>query len=530
MKESGINYFFSGLGLNSGTFGVLYTFEDGAGVKLSSVPVANPIYSGTVVNGGSFWTKPGSGFFTGGYVNVNNAVGLYSPAFTHLFSYERVGTSDMTLLSSLTGQTGYQIGITPTNKPYFKSMTNGDPVVAASYNNYSSKNLIAVAYVTNHLSISYYNWNAKTFETESFDYVFGAAESDTWTLGRDYTGYMDYYAYFSDYLSTNALNELASGLYNIPTGYGLPVETVCTNTVTGYATIVFSITGVTGYSIIPTGFADGVGEFTGVFPQSNVQTAITGILSSGYYQSGISGLQCINYTGSPIPLYNVLNGYAGSFGMEKVTLLNYIRTGDVVKYSNSLVPFDDRYNKTTVFMYSGFNTVIPYSTGVLGLDYNGLAILATQDWFGTGKYLYVSGADFSDHIWFDTVTGGRQIVTGAPYTLTYTGQEVYLNGLNLISGLDFTYNGTTLTLTGANTGVSGTVWTYPVIRAFTTGNFSLITGIDFSRNTSFVYVNGLRQMNRLDFIEGSLYDRLTVNLFNENGNVEVYDNNGEFWE
>lgn len=530
MKESGINYFFSGLGLSSSSLAVLYTFEEGAGTIVDSLAVANPLFSGIVANSAHFWDKPGSGFFSGASVAITNASGLSSSAFTHIFSYQKAGGDEMTLLSSLTSQSGYSIGITATNKPYFKTMVNGDPAVAASYNNYSSKNLIAVGYITNHLSISYYNYNAQAFETENFDYAFGAPDSDTWQLGAGFTGFMDYYLYFPEYLSTNTLNSLASGFYNVPTGQIVPVQTICTNTITGYSTITFAVTGITGYNVLPIGFADGVGEFTGVFPSDNVQMPLTGILSTGYYQSGMTGLLCVSYTGTAITAFNVLSGYAAGFGMEKTLLLNFIQAHDIVKYSNSLQPFDDNYNQSTIPMYSGFNAGATYHTGSLDVFFNGIATLASQDWSATGLYLYVSGAKTSDFIFFDLATGIRQSVSGAPYPFVYYGQELFLNGLNILSGFDFTYNGSAINLTNANSGVSGILFDFPVVRNAVTGNFNLFTGSIFSRNTSFVYVNGLRQQNRQDYVEGALVDKLVSNSFNENGNVEVYDNNGDFWE
>ena len=84
-----------------------------------------------------------------------------------------------------------------TNKIYFETL-NDEPIIATSYNNIGTKNLISISYTTNHVVFGYYNFNSQLFETESFSYNFGnVISNNNIILGKSYTGYMDYYLYFN---------------------------------------------------------------------------------------------------------------------------------------------------------------------------------------------------------------------------------------------------------------------------------------------------------------------------------------------
>lgn len=57
-------------------------------------------------------------------------------------------------------------------------------------------------------------------------------------------------------------------------------------------------------------------------------------------------------------------------------------------------------------------------------------------------YLSVSGAQITDTMFFDVFSGAKTVLYSQPYVVAYTGQDVYLNGLNLITGRDFVMSGT----------------------------------------------------------------------------------------
>ena len=131
MKESGINYFYSNLGMDTGAFAVYYTFEDNAGTNVASVSGGQSGYSGTLNSAAGFWTSPGSGHFSGTTLTINNASGLDSPGWTKVFSYEKTSVEPCILFDSLSGSSGCRIGVNKANKPYFQTY-NTEPVVATS--------------------------------------------------------------------------------------------------------------------------------------------------------------------------------------------------------------------------------------------------------------------------------------------------------------------------------------------------------------------------------------------------------------
>lgn len=528
MKESGINYFVNNLGpaFDTGDFRIFYTFEDGAGTQVSSIPSGQSQFSGVISSVGDFWSSPGSGFFSGNSVAVSNASGLYSAFFTHLFSFRKAFPAGAILLSNLNGHSGYSIGLTDSNKLYFES-NNDTPIVTSSTINLSSQNLVAVTYGYNSLMFGYYDFNSQSFQTENFNYPIGTLRSDNWTLGPQFTGYIDYYLYFSTIYGPQFLNQIASGFYNVPTGTTVTIETVCSQTTTGFINVPFYVTGVTGYTVVNTG-PTGAGFFTGAFSTGTTTVALTGIISSGLQPSGLTGLLCANYTGAISTAFQTNSGYASGFGMEKVLSLRYVSTTDVLKVSHTQL-FNAWFNKVPVTLVSGYQLdSSDYSTGQLNIFYNGLLQNST-DFTLSGEYLFVSGASVPDIIIFDSHSGNR-ITTTSGGVISYTGQEIYYNGLNLVSGLDFTVQAGLLYLTGINTGFTGIITASPIGLSYSTGNSPFFTFGPFARDTTNLYFNGLRQQNSVDYVEGAIHDYLSGNSFNENGNTMIYDNNGNYWE
>lgn len=529
MKESGINYFFSQLGLDTGSFGVFYTFEEGIGTKINSVSGGQSQYSGILSNATNFWVKDGSGFFSGNTIDVANSSGLYSDSWTKVFVYEKVNTDELVLFNSLNGLTGCKIGITPTNKPYFETF-NIEPILATSSNNLSSKNVISFSYMTNYLNIGYYNFNSKELEYESFNYPFQLNQSDIWKIGGG-TGYIDYFIYFNQYYGPDVLSQLFSGFFARPTGIGYETETVYVTGLSGYQDVFVGETGITGYIITPNG-DEGRDFYTGAFPTSYSQIALTGYLSSGLYSSGVFNITTATITGESFGLLEILTGYVSSFGMEKLQIFPTIDGGDVVKLSVDRSLFNNIYNKNGLRSFSAYQLQRFYESGELNLFYNGLAQWRTG-WSTSGDYLYINGSEASDLAHFDVKSGDFRLfdVTGSltTFNLTYSGQQIYLNGLNLISGYDFTVSGS-FSLLNRNTGFNGYLFEYPIVLPSETGNFNLKITTPFSRNTSNLYINGLRQKNKNDYLEGAFVDLLSGNFYNYSGIENIYDNNDNYWE
>lgn len=530
MKESGINWVYNTLGISTGSFAVFYTFEDGAGANVVSASGGQTGYSGTLSSSASFWGSPGSGFFSGTTLVTNNAANGHSESWTKIITYQKVNTDDCVLFDSMGAGSGYRIGLTDANKMFFESF-NGEPIIAASSNNLSSKNAISVSYLTNLVTFGYYDFNAQALESESFTLPFQVVRSDMWRLGGAFTGYMDYYIHLTEYQSPDVIGQLMSGLYARPTGYGSTIQTICSTGITGYQNVFVGETGVTGYITTPLG-DEGRDFYTGAFPLSHSTVALTGYLSTGIYASGLTGYACIPITGAPGPLLEYQTGYAASFGMQKVQLFSYLATTDVVKSSWDFTPFNSIYNKVGQRSYSGYLMAADYPTGLLNLYENGVA-QAGSGWAVTGTYLIISGTTDSDSATFDLKSGNKasfQVTGQTGFAFVYSGQEIYLNGVNLVSGYDFVLIAGTLNLTNRATGINGDIFEYPIVLTPRTGNSTLITGGPFWRNTSNEYINGIRQVNYSRYIEGGTFDLLSGNLFNPADTFMIYGDTDLYWE
>lgn len=531
MKESGLNYFFDQLNLNTGSWKVLYTFEEGAGIQLNSLSGAQSRYSGILSSSDVFWGSPGSGYFSGNYAKVDHASELASTTWTQIYSFEKVNLSPAILFTSQLGSSGFSVGLTASNKVYLESF-NQEPQVAASSNNYSSKNVVALTYQTNFLTISLFNFNSQTLEAETFSYPFQLAQSDDWRLGAGFTGYMDYFIHLTDAYSPSVIGQWLSGLYARPTGIGFNTQTICSTGITGYQAIVVMTTGVTGYGITPLG-DEGQGFYTGAFPTNAVYGALTGIISSGLYYSGIAGTVCNVITGSQYDLLQYLTGYASSFNMQKVQLFDYVENSDIIKVETSRTPFYDIFNKAGLRQYSGYLIDPSYTTGQIDLFYNGVA-QGTTGWSISGSYLYIIGSANSDWATFDLKVGNKTsfFVTGGftGFAFNYSGQDIFLNGVNLISGRDFVVTAGTLNLFGPATGFDGIIFEYPIVLAYVTGSRAVFTGAPFQRGTSNIYFNGIRQIFDSQYVEGATFDLLSGNQFNPAQTDLVYDNTDLYWE
>ncbi len=218
--------------------------------------------------------------------------------------------------------------------------------------------------------------------------------------------------------------------------------------------------------------------------------------------------------------------------MEKVQLFTAIPTSGIVKSSWSLRPFDDSYNRAAQRSYSGYLMASDYPTGLINLFYNGVA-QAGSGWSVTGTYLIVSGTTDSDSATYDLKSGSKasyQVTGQSGFSFVYSGQEIYLNGINLVSGYDYVLTAGTLNLLPRNSGIVGDLFEYPIVLAPRTGAATLVTGGLFWRNTSNEYLNGVRQVNYSLYIEGAIFDLLSGNAFYPELAQPIYTNTDLYWE
>jgi hypothetical protein len=214
--------------------------------------------------------------------------------------------------------------------------------------------------------------------------------------------------------------------------------------------------------------------------------------------------------------------------MTKMQLFSYIESSEFVKTAYDRTPFNDIYNKVLPRSYSGYQA--DYPTGLINLYLNGIT-QGTSGWAPTGEYIIVSGATNSDAAFADLKSGDKASVTitGSGFLMSYTGQELYINGVNLASGDQFWAINGNILLRQSATGVTGDLSQIPIVLVPTTGVYTVVNTVPFQRNTSAVYYNGVRQQIRSLYTEGANIDLLSGNSFNPGECVSLYENSDLYW-
>ncbi len=530
MKQTGINYFYNQIAGTTDAMQVFYTFDDNAGSIIHNNTSGISGYSGILSSVGNFWSIPNTGNCTGQNIRITDASGLFSNNWTKTFVTKKVNTKDVILFSNLTGQSGYSIGLNNANKLYFQTINDNIPYIYTSQNTISSQNVLTVSKVNNNIQFGYYDLTKQKIEYESFGFNYSVARSDNWILAPSYTGYLDYFIYFNQNIGFNALQSIYSGFFYTPTGVSDIVQFITTTGITGYQSGLLTQTGITGFVSIASG-GGGTGFYTGLFPNSGVSVPLTGILSQTFFSSGLSGSSTSGVIVGQTVTYLYNSGYAQLFGMEKIVNFFPLTGTDIIDYSNNRTPSLPNFNLTAGFLTSGYLLNSLYNTVKLNPYLNGL-YNDTGDFTVKTGIMYISGGSLYDVMTFDIVTGTKNTFNylgNGTTPITYSGQEIYLNGLELISGKDFIASGTTIRLIGDNTGITGKLDENGLILNHITGNFTFYTGIPFSRYSSRYFINGLKQQINSDYFEGAIVDLLSGNTYNYFNNINVYDNNGNFW-
>ena len=294
---------------------IFYDFNSysAGGTVINSIPSGNAAYSGQIIGDAASFTgtSSGSGCFTNQYIEIQNSTGIQTEGFCIIFSQEKTGASAGVVYSDMDpqGPSGCEIGITDSNKLYFKNYVNGTPFYKTMDNIPCDKNIYAAS-VTLNGGVSLYRLSFNLLQPIPFIYEFTNSATDpiryydtestsitlpahtisngaSWRLGSGeyaYQGYMDYFLYFDKPLGSDTINRMARAIHSD-------------------ATLVPAVTGttrgaVTGYSFSGTGVSGIVGTasyISGTTIQSGFSTYKSGLPQTGCV--GISGVVYRPYTG-----------------------------------------------------------------------------------------------------------------------------------------------------------------------------------------------------------------------------------------
>lgn len=575
--QTGINYFANYLGVSQG-LQIFYDFKESGVNPIPSVSLGNPIYSGIITgNLNNFYSTTGSGLFGNNLIQISNASGLNSNDWTMGINFQIITGQNSIIFSSYSSgapNSGFLIGVNNSAAPYVEYFTSTGPTILQSQNNWSSKNSIFITKTANHLTLDYLNFNTKTLESEQFSvqdnyFLF----SDRWILGggsgmpsyfsgNNFNGYIDNFLFFTPSLLPYQRLGIFSGIFCDISQPAQNVTSGITNIITGYSTgIVPIFSGTTGQA-------------------SEFFTYLTGACNSVTAQYVVNNLTGFVYDFQNVPLVQQIvnyftgitgggalenSGYSKSFGMDGISYLKDVNSGDLSEFfyfpttnkfniNNDLV-FDRILNKfilpTTVttdqinfYIDSVAQLGSGYSAG--GTYYNPTVNISGM-YFISGNY--ISGSyDGNDTNIVDFISGGRANSTGNFWIINQTtgisglalnNSSVFLNGIKLISGIDFLNSGNNFILqNNLFYGITGgQYWTFPhdSDSKFSSGIYNnFIFNQQSARGTTINYLNGTREFIGEDFIEISKFSPLNnksnfLSNFLQNLN-QIYINDNSFIE
>lgn len=567
IHPTGIIYF-SELADATDRLKIFYTYTGTAGSGLYNSVSSNPQYSGSIYGTGNFYSRSGSGFFGGGTtVNINNATGFLSDtSFTMIITYEFSGSNSNNILfsnysSGANGiNSGFVLGTADTQQPYLEYYTPGGPKIVLSENNWGNKSTLLVTKNTNSITLECLDYNSREFESENFfidDTYFlpasdwkigGIGNPPSYFSGDNFKGYMDTFLYYSPAITSYQKRIIKSGLYS---NIGNIISGVTSNTssgITGYVTgLILMFTGYTGQAIHSSSYLPAL--CSGGVIQSYTVSGISGSVYEQYI-SGVYGVTTEYYTGYSGNYISDNTEYRKTFKMDVTTYLKDVDNNDLSElYSCSGVD-KTNFNKSLVYDRSLGVFILPdgrnlnntnfYLNGVgqFGSGYSisgnlyNQSVVLSGTYYISGNYLSGSGYAGIDSNIIDVISGDQRsifssnlLTSGRLISGLNSGYIFFLNGVkiqNNISSGDISY------ITG---NITGSIFSFPLESGW--GYYSGFNNINtsgFSRNTSQLYLNGIRQKKEDDYLEVariSLLNNPSNYLFKINN---IYNNNGLYFE
>lgn len=561
------NYFYTGLGLPKSQFAIYYDFNESGVNPILPQPSSQTPFSGLISSLDNFYSVSGSGYFTGQNIAISNASGLNSNTFSMFFVYEKPQSGNGILFSSLSSgsgggfTSGFILGINDANRLYFESRDQSGPNIYTSSNIYAEKNAIAVVKSNSSLSFNYFNFNYQSIESEFFNisstarygsnnvYLGSPVGAPSYISQNSFSGYLDQFVYINNALTSSIVQNLFSGFYANKNPDTVQIIGYTNSFVTG-ATMIPQVvgTGITGFNTYLSGYIfDNCGDSLPIYSYNNV----TGTIIEDAFIP-IGGQVSYSVSGIVDNGFNIDANYCNTFGMNGITYLkNSNNLSELYTYSQIGVTDTNllaQYNLDSTFKLNQI-----YNSGQVEVFYNGLSYYPDGFYLSGNGYvnnLYLSGNYFlsgqsiiSTGLFSSTGTLSYNVVSGnwerffvsgsGSYSLpssNINNRIVFLNGQKLVSGTN--YNFTLGNLNIINAYSSGVITNLPVFSGFSymTGNFQSILINKFSRDSSELWLSGLKQTLNQDYLEISNVDLLKGSgIFSSFPNI-LYNNDQLFLE
>ena len=452
---------------------------------------------------------------------------------------------------------GFVFGINGCNRLFYEYNTasSGKRIFTVD-EDLDNKNLISLSKINSALSIGVHQFN-NSLNKLSQDFQFNLSDfipSNDFYIGgmkasgsdyRNFSGYIDNFIIFNEGLEFSDRNTFARAFF-------------CSGFASGsYESVSDSFVIVTGLEFQDIPIATGITGYVAIFKA--LETVNGGVIS-GYSYSGVSGItyesQIVEMTGIETgtftsTYFNEPSGlidynYSLRFGNSKILLLNNFDSSYKEVYSFSgqnnndlnLIPNFSQ----DIFAYLIFPTGIGelinfYANGVnqplvtgFSSQMNGEFIVSGQvimsesffDAFDSTIYDIIAGSGSLTGLTTQDITNGSKAFSGS----YIDNRDLYLNGIKLMSGIDYSGVGSTVVLSTTAL-IDGDILVLPKHDK----NLSRYTGYnDNNFDTSLnlfdeqVWVNGLRQIKNVDYQKLSNFN-LNYSTFSLEPMTDIIYNN-----
>ena len=468
---------------------IFYDFNSYSGSNvIRSIESGNASYSGEIVNYSTDFTgqSSGSGFFNGQYIDVKNTTGITSESFTIIFSQEKTGASPGVVFSTLDpgGPSGCEVGITKSNKLYYKNYIAGTPSYKTLDDYLYDKNICGIS-VNGEGSVSLFRLNVGREREKPFIYSFNnptntnpdapdnieqnlreydlntttalvpsysISNGSSLTIGSGeypYKGFMDSFLYFDEEIGTEGLSQIIQSIYSekhiVPAATGL-----VSGEITGYAVTAAPASGEVGTPFYISGSGQPSGFYS--YPSGTPLTGAVGISGVVYVpQSSVPDISGTNQAAAEI--YKKVTNLTLSFSLFGAPvpseLSDYYSSGSYWTFSGNSGTFNGSSAlgaAGTIFGITGFHveTVTGYRTGLShsllghsgnsGVLYSGFSYsgLRAPNLTYTGSGSYISGNSFGvngvESYYPDAISAIGNIDKNFFYDVVYDMSQA--NGIN----------------------------------------------------------------------------------------------------
>jgi len=465
-------------------------------------------------------------FTTSGFYQISNTfVNDFSTViYLNYSGCLNTGNLNYLLVSTSTGSSGVNLGITPSNRVFIqtpdysytipKEIGIGDFV----YFSVLSKRYVNFGLFSMEDNILYSNNYDEGFNSLNVQDLYFGGTLNYPTYFTGYSGKINEIYLFSGALTNNSVTNCVNCAF--ATGYGYTSIPYPFNTI--------QITG-SYWSTIQSNQITGTSQILSSYPELSGGTGYV------YIDSGLTGNVTTNQ--ALIPL--VLSGSGIDYGSGISFLYNNAQKMSGILFDfyfpNSLSSGDI----VEIYTYSGFNNNIgfsinnfqyPSSSQIIQLYGNGLAETSGVDYYVAFNNLII-GFDTLDIIQYDVypntytmpyttgyiqtgITGSNYvIVTGASgITISGFNYDIYLNGQKMASGINYSYSGNQITVSGNDlldindqSGDYLEIKFIPIYSQVITNTFEIIQNQSYISGLSGfseqIWLNGLRQTENIDYLK-----------------------------